>query len=337
MEWESVQELKVELRRAMVKEARARARYTNQGLLTRTAPKVAKRARSSRGAQVVRANATPSAKLALGVAKGKTGFALAIRTFDTQPITNQMARLAREKARGEAELVHVGRVFGPRTSAPSAPYNVVRRPLLPGYSVGHINVTAGTIGAFVEHRGEVHILSNSHVLADSGKCSKGDAILQPGILDGGSFPAHHVGALRKWIPFQRSGNKVDAAVSTVFNDLDYRVKYGRRTLRGFNEEPDLDDVVWKIGRTTGLSRGKVTALDLDDLSVDYDGTLLSFGGQLEIRAEIGPFSDGGDSGSLIIDDDNWAVGLLFAGTEDGVTYANPVGSVLSSLSLSLIT
>ncbi|MGH6611815.1 MAG: hypothetical protein ACRECQ_16345, partial [Burkholderiaceae bacterium] len=54
------------------------------------------------------------------------------------------------------------------------------------------------------------------------------------------------------------------------------------------------------------------------------------------------FSDGGDSGALIVDANGLAVGLLFAGSESGgrngkgVTFANPIGTVLEKLKVELI-
>ena len=54
------------------------------------------------------------------------------------------------------------------------------------------------------------------------------------------------------------------------------------------------------------------------------------------------FSDSGDSGSLIVDEDLKAIGLLFAGGDSGganhkgLTYANPITSVLNTLKIDLL-
>ncbi|MEM6284799.1 MAG: hypothetical protein AAF787_21595 [Chloroflexota bacterium] len=57
-----------------------------------------------------------------------------------------------------------------------------------GASMAHYMVGAGTLGIVVRHRtsGERLLLSNNHVLANSNDANIGDAILQPGALDGGS-------------------------------------------------------------------------------------------------------------------------------------------------------
>jgi hypothetical protein len=55
-----------------------------------------------------------------------------------------------------------------------------------------------------------------------------------------------------------------------------------------------------------------------------------------------PFSRGGDSGSLIVDQNNLATALLFAGGETGgsngmgLSYANPIEAVLQALTITLI-
>jgi hypothetical protein len=63
-----------------------------------------------------------------------------------------------------------------------------RRPCPPGYSCGHPQVTAGTLGAWVK-RGtgdESYILSNNHVIANSNDTTPGVLIRQPGRADGGT-------------------------------------------------------------------------------------------------------------------------------------------------------
>lgn len=99
----------------------------------------------------------------------------------------------------------------------------------------------------------------------------------------------------------------------------------------------------KIGRTTGLTHGRVTAFELDDVRVDFDAGICRFDGQIEIEgAGNHPFSDGGDSGSLIVDGDHRAVALLFAGSDQGgangqgLTFANPLHPVLAAFGADLV-
>ena len=86
-------------------------------------------------------------------------------------------------AKGEVDVRYIGLVE--KRAGPW--HRQRRRPLCIGCSVGHFNVTAGTLGAFVRPRGggPLAILSNNHVLANENRGKKGDDILQPGAIDDG--------------------------------------------------------------------------------------------------------------------------------------------------------
>ena len=90
--------------------------------------------------------------------------------------------------------------------------------------------------------------------------------------------------------------------------------------------------VLKYGRTTGLTKGRVYAINVT-IDVTYDTDVARFENQIMITP--GTFSAGGDSGSLIVVDSkrsadhHKAVGLLFAGSSL-YTIANPIGPVLSA-------
>ena len=218
------------------------------------------------------------------------------------------------------------------------------RPLRPGVSIAHVSVTAGTLGAFVLVDGAVHALSNFHVLAGSPDARPGDLVLQPGPADGGRAPADRVGTLAAFAPLERGRTAtVDAAVALLDEsgvDATYPVGAVTTTARAVGGEK-----VGKIGRTTAVTAGRVTAIELDDVLVGYGDDLgnLRFDDQIEIEG-VGTdaFSRGGDSGSLVYREDGVALGLLFAGSETGgdngrgLTYCNPIDAVLESLDATLL-
>ena len=75
------------------------------------------------------------------------------------------------------------------------------RPNIPaGVSIGHYQVTAGTLGAVVfdKETGEPLLLSNNHVLANSNQATIGDAIMQPGTTDHGLRPDDVVAKLHRY-------------------------------------------------------------------------------------------------------------------------------------------
>jgi hypothetical protein len=76
------------------------------------------------------------------------------------------------------------------------------RPAVPGVSIGHYKITAGTFGCVVHDRqsNSRMILSNNHVLANSNAALTGDPILQPGAVDGGKQGDDTVGFLTRFHP-----------------------------------------------------------------------------------------------------------------------------------------
>jgi len=97
--------------------------------------------------------------------------------------------------------------------------------------------------------------------------------------------------------------------------------------------------VSKVGRTSGLTRGIVSAVEFDHVLVDSEIGSVTFDGQIEIKGTEHAFSQLGDSGSLVVTDQNQAIGIVFCGNEFannglGVTYANPLPRVMDALNLS---
>ncbi len=87
-----------------------------------------------------------------------------------------------------------------------------------GISVGHKDISAGTLGGYVRDNvtGELMILSNNHVLANVDAGKVGDAILQPGNADGGTLPADKIGTLARFVPLRVSTTKlVDCAIAKI--------------------------------------------------------------------------------------------------------------------------
>lgn len=296
--------------------------------------------------------------VALGVAPHKDGYRLAVRVQRQALLSDPLVEHLVREARNEADVRMIGRIdkrarrraTATATAAPWFRGNV--RPLVIGASIGHFRVTAGTLGAFVERGNELFVLSNNHVLANEDDAASGDWILQRARLDGGRQPRDRVARLRHWIRFKRrKTNFVDAALGALDDGIEIDPTLlrgitgrGNRRLAGLGPEMvDEGDTVYKVGRTTGATRGRVTAFDLDNVVVGYDVGNVRFDGQIEIEgAGKLPFSDGGDSGSLIVDRRMEAVALLFAGSETGgrdglgLTYANPIHRVLDDLKATLL-
>jgi hypothetical protein len=204
------------------------------------------------------------------------------------------------------------------------------RPALPGCSIGHYKITAGTFGCVVKDRnGEEFILSNNHVLANENDVEIGDPILQYGPYDGGKLPDDKIAELSRFIPLSFSKDKpnyVDCAIAKPINDQDIDsciIEIGEPKKEII--KPELRMRVTKSGRTTGVTNGTITQTDVT-VNVTYSKESAHFENQIIAT----PMSRGGDSGSLVLTDDNKPVGLLFAGSPFS-TVISPIEEVLKSL------
>jgi hypothetical protein len=281
--------------------------------------------------------------IASGTGQGDVRLAVRLQRRSLEKASPLLDKIS-NRASQEVEIRFVGRI-----AKHAVPWYRTRvRPLLPGASVGHYQITAGTIGALAMQRktGRTVILSNNHVLANENAAKIGDAIIQPGDYDQGKRSQDLVAKLTKWVKLQpNNANLIDAAIATLQKSLDFDPLHYREigTLAGVRADPLLPGVtVAKVGRTTGTTRGRITATEVDNVVVDYDLGSLSFDDQIEIESMgSGAFSAGGDSGSLILDESNRACALLFAGSETGgangrgLTYASPIAAVLKKLAIEL--
>lgn len=295
--------------------------------------------------------------LAIGLAPQPDGsYALAVRYRLGLPSVRSIARKVVAEIGRDVDVRRTGRIStladDPAKVRPRPPVITAHalgetgraRPLRPGISIAHAEVTAGTLGAFVHKDGVVHALSNYHVLAGSPSAKVGDTILQPGPADGGRVSKDKVGTLAAWEELRPGRDAtVDCAIA-LLDDQEVNPEYpvGRITTTAVALGGEQ---VAKIGRTTSVTRGRVTAIELDNVVVGYGEELgeISFDNQIEVESTgTGPFSRGGDSGSLVYRADGVALGLLFAGSESGgengtgLTYINPIDAVLDALGVTLV-
>jgi hypothetical protein len=226
------------------------------------------------------------------------------------------------------------------------------RPIKLGTSGGNINdrsilyCCSGTLGGLVEDGVSQYILSNNHVLARTNLGIIGEGINQPGQIDQSCGQTGIVASLSDFakIRFKKGRaiplNTVDAAIAVVLAgavDPNGRIlDIGEVSSEITSAE--LGQAVQKSGRTTGHTKGIVTAIDVT-VDVGYSkecggasNQVARFENQIFIEGSSEAFSAGGDSGSLVVEDiavNPRAVGLLFAGSST-VTVANPIDAVLNA-------
>lgn len=296
--------------------------------------------------QAVSSESEALRSIAIGIANSGQQHLLAIRVQRRMLLDHPIIDRIRKEAKGEVDVRYVGRISKLETPAS---LQKRRRPLVIGCSIGHFKITAGTLGCFVKSRANqaTLMLSNNHVLANENDAKAGDAILQPGRVDGGTKPDDVVAKLLKFVRLKPTQtNFVDCAVAAPITGIKFNSKKlgGFGSLKGLGPAfLDEGTAVRKVGRTTGETTGRVTAFELDNVVVGYGIGNLRFDDQIEIEgAGDHSFSDGGDSGSLIVTGDNLGVALLFAGGDSGgangmgLTYANPLKTVLDALKVDLV-
>lgn len=289
------------------------------------------------------------------------------------------------------------------------------RPLIPaGVSIAHPLVTAGTLGALVNDNatGELLLLSNNHVMANSNDAFENDPILQPGPTDGGNNPADVVARLTRFerIRFtdeveeptptpdpdptpdptpgpgpdpnppgagcdiaqvfanignalaQLNGsdrrlvvhntaqststmpkptamktaaaqatiptNTVDVALARPIDPSMFNKEILNIGLITGTAQPTLGMGIRKMGRTTNLTTGSVILINAT-VDVAYGTRTARFVNQIIST----PMSQGGDSGSLVVEQATQnAVGLLFAGSPQATIFS-PISSVISAMNI----
>lgn len=307
--------------------------------------------------------------IAVGVGRKRTG---GKRTEELALVCSVVSKVPEERL-AAAERVPPRAADMPTDVVASGPIFALQsrtdrvRPAPGGVSIGHAAITAGTLGCLVRKDGEIHILSNNHVLANSNDAERGDPIIQPGGADGGSEPADRIARLGDFVPIQfdeeesdcPAGNAAAGALNALASALGSDTRL--RALRPFPAEnlvdaalaeplnpddvvPEILEVgtvaglaeaalemdVQKSGRTTGHTTGVIQQVDVT-VQVSYGaGRTATFVDQLM----AGPMSQGGDSGSAVLDMDNGLVGLLFAGSTN-TTIVNRIQNVFQLLDVSL--
>lgn len=210
----------------------------------------------------------------------------------------------------------------------------------------------GTLGSLIQVNGVQFILSNYHVLesdivggGNNLVASTGNPVIQPGLIDVGcnANNAQAVGTLVKINSLPNSN--VDASIAQITEGMVRSdgaiLEIG--PLSSQTTAASLNQGVKKSGRTTGLTRSKVTGLNAT-IRVTYEnecaGTTAftkTFTGQIVISNSGSKFLNSGDSGSLLVEDVSTrprAAGLLYAGSSTSAI-ANPIGEVLQYIGATL--
>ena len=205
--------------------------------------------------------------------------------------------------------------------------------------VGRAFCCGATLGSAVDYDGNLHILSNNHVLARSGNAVPGEDTVQPGLEDTsclatGSIVGDFIGDV---VPLGSGlgGHNVDAALSLArpgaVDPSGFIMDIGVpcSALRAANASLIGAPVV-KSGRTTGCLDGTVFTIDTT-VALAYTKSCAGTGNFFAVtytdQITTTVIASGGDSGSLLLTQSRLEpTALLFAGSSD-FTIGNPVEHV----------
>jgi hypothetical protein len=233
-------------------------------------------------------------------------------------------------------------------AAPPPPNPYQTRNMNYGVSGGNVNditkafCCSGTLGSLVTAGGVQYILSNNHILADQDQAQPGEDISQPGLVDSSCQPATIVADFTRAVQL---GHNVDCAIAQVragqMNSTGNIEGIG--TPSNVIKAPTVGLAVIKSGRTTGTTTGTIGSINTS-VNVQYQircgqgkKYIISYTNQVLINSTS--FSSGGDSGSLILSNNDTScrqpVALLFAGSSS-TTIGNPIGEVALDLGVSFV-
>ncbi|MCX4092952.1 S1 family peptidase [Nocardia sp. alder85J] len=221
-------------------------------------------------------------------------------------------------------------------------------PLLGGISMApsRLEDGAGTLGLMVRgnyaHE-EAMMLSNYHVMClKDGLAQPGDEMCQEARSDNTIGWCGNCAELRRWfvgnVPIASKEYGVDAAVAVkTARDalISEVVSIGKLLGAG---EPAVGMAVRKRGRTTELTSGRIQSISAsirESVGPPYGEVIMS--NQITVVGDTGPFTAGGDSGSVYVNPAaNKVVGLHWGSTTtDGDSVGNHISAVVAALNISI--
>src|ERR1051326_7625262 len=203
-------------------------------------------------------------------------------------------------------------------------------PVTAGVACANVSGMRGTLGCFVRVNGNVCVLSANHVLALENQAPTGSNIVQP---VNGALAVQTIGTLLDFESLTHDGNLFDGAIASVdldSSDFDVRLFNGKHISSARTSPLNQGDRVSKFGQASEETSGRIFASTVSNVVIQMDSGQYGFDQQIEVVPDgDGPFSIRGDSGSLVYDDNDQAVGIVIGGNGTDRTYVSPIGALLT--------
>lgn len=194
------------------------------------------------------------------------------------------------------------------------------------------SMSFGTAGAFftTTEDNNTYLLSNYHVLLhDGGEIN--DKIVHPSKAD-----AYHNRTNFKVIGevywkqdiLQTNFNTMDAAIAKIYDHIKIDIgKYSKCEGISFLglDSPKIGQNVKKCGRTTGYSNGRIRSINATVNVSNEDNESEYYINQILTTK----MTEDGDSGSILVTEDNKVIGLLFSGNKRDASFANNINTIFN--------
>lgn len=201
-----------------------------------------------------------------------------------------------------------------------------------GASVGVVTrgrSRGGTLGGAIADQDGCLGITAGHVLSPG---RLGAGVEQPAAADG--YPRTEIGHVVGFSDLQRKHNTADLGLIRIHADHDNgeRVSLVEASMQDLGGMP-----VTKIGKATGTTSGRVTRVAAKGIGVLHEGRRKFFDGIFAVESNEGRFAWRGDSGSLVLDSDGGAVGMVVAVSATGgsqnqpLSWAIPTTSTISTM------
>lgn len=218
---------------------------------------------------------------------------------------------------------------------------------------------AGTLGCLVrDAAGQMYGLSANHVSGLSNYAEGGEKILAPGHMDitpAGCDP-FTIGVHHRGLPMVH-GSPANVNISQNSDAAVFLIRDPERVSSsqgGYYDTPSAVSIpvggmqVEKVGRTTGYTTGRIIGESPAPQPIGYQvaavggNATVYFNNVMMVFGENGaPFSQAGDSGSLVVSRNEagepCAVGLVVAGTSSGYSLILPIAPILEALQMTLVS
>ncbi|CAL63152.1 Conserved hypothetical protein [Herminiimonas arsenicoxydans] len=247
----------------------------------------------------------------------------------------------------------------PANSAVPAPFSIHNGRYACGSSIHPAKVLgAGTLGCLVrDPSGDIFALTNNHVSGMCNYASNGEKIIAPGhpdIIANGIDP-FTIGYHSRSLPMVHglpdnvdiATNNDAALLKLSDSNLVCSMQGQSYDTPSLTFEMQAGFSVQKVGRTTGLTHGQIIGEIIAPHPVSY--SVPGFGNHVSFFERVfaihsndpdTPFSQPGDSGSLVtteMNGDRYAIGIVFAGNNQGMSFALPLIPILANLNVQIVS